>query len=75
MNFIRNRKTQVIAGVTAVVATAQSHAALGTAEQGVYDSVTALVGDHSTAALALLTVILGAFIGMKLLKKFVNRAS
>lgn len=61
--------------VSAMIGTIASQAALGTAEQGVYDSVTTLIADHSTAALALLTAIMGAFIGFKLLKKFVNKAT
>jgi len=72
---IKSKIAKVGLALSAMVGTVASQAALGVSEQAVYDSVGTLITDHSAAALVILTAILGAFIGFKLLKKFVGKAT
>ncbi len=75
--MLKNLKNRImVASISMIsVVSGSAHAALTAEESAVYTSVTTLISDHSTAALALLTAIIGAFIGFKLLKKFVSKAT
>lgn len=71
----RNRYTQAGVAVTTMVAAGSASATETTAAE---DAIAALEAEANTmidAAWPVLTLIVGAMIGMKLFKKFANRAS
>jgi hypothetical protein len=61
--------------VTSAVLSTSSFAALTAAEQAAFDAVSAKVSDLETAAYALMIVVLIAFIGMGLTKKFIKKGA
>ena len=68
-----NFKTKVVT-TAAIVATSvtTAQAALPTAAQDAVDSVTLFVNDMIDVAWPILTIVVGATVGFKLFKKFVN---
>ncbi len=71
----KNQATSILAGLGALVATGTANAALPAEAQAAMDGMVTLVGDYNTAAWLVVVPIVGSIIGIKLFKKFANKAT
>jgi len=76
MNILKSLKAKVAAGTALVVVGVQSaSAALTVGQTAAFDGLSATVTDFETAAWGVVLVITVALLGIKIFKKFVNRAT
>lgn len=71
----KNKATLILAGLGALAATGTANAALPAEAQTAMDGLVTLVADYNTAAWTVVVAIVGSIIGIKLFKKFANKAT
>lgn len=74
--FVKKHVSAVCAAITGVLASfGYSHAALSLDQQAVVDGINTMITDLTTVAWAMVLAILTVMIGIKLVKKFLGKAT